>query len=384
VNPDPEAEQLESDVLEWMASVPAGFLAPGASREACFGLDAAGGRALEADFAALARRIFAFQVDHIPLYAAHARAANHAGIPPLPVTAFKQARIATFDPARERVQFHTSGTTDGRPGVLHLASTRLYDQSLRLGFRHHVLPDRDSMRMVSLVPDVAEAPHSSLAYMLAAVRADFGAPESVVVHRQDGIDWRALREALQTAIAVREPVCLMGTGFLWVHVLDACEAEGQRFELPPGSRAFETGGTKGRTRQLQHDELIGGIERCFGIPRSHVVGEYGMTEMGSQYYRLDLRQAVLGMPAADASWSYPAWVRPGLMDAETGRWVDMPQAREVGLLAHHDLANVETVAHLLTADLGEAAGCSFVLRGRAARADPRGCGLMHEHTEVMR
>lgn len=387
-----EAEELEADVLAWMESAPAGFVAAGATRAARYGLDAAAGVALDARFEAMALRIFAYQFEQVPTYAAYARALGrtpgdirHArDIPALPVAAFKQARIATFDAAHDQLQFHTSGTTDGQPGVLALASTRLYDSALRRGFRHHVLPDRDTIRVVSMVPDIVEAPHSSLAYMLAAVRADFGTPESTVVHRGGAFTWRGFTAALAGARAAGAPVCILGTGFQWLHVVDTCDREAVRFQLPPGSRAFETGGTKGRTRALDRDQLVLGIERCFAIPSTHVVGEYGMTEMGSQFYTLDLRQATLGLPPVEAGWSYPAWVRPRLMEAETGRCREMQEAREIGLLAHHDLANVGSAAHLLTADLGAAAGCSFALRGRAARADPRGCGLVHEHMDVVR
>ena len=387
-----EAEELEAAVFAWMERAPAGFVAAGTTRAACYGLDVKSEAALQARFEILALRIFAHQFEHVPAYAAYARTAGRTpaevrqarDIPALPVAAFKYERIATFDAARDQVRFHTSGTTDGHPGVLALASTRLYDRALRRGFRHHVLPDHDSMRMVSMIPDRVEAPHSSLAYMLAAVRAEFGTSESAVVHRDGAFEWRGFAAALASACDAGEPVCIMGAGFQWVHVLDACEAESLRFQLPPGSRAFETGGTKGRARTLDRARLLNGIERCFAIPATHVVGEYGMTEMGSQFYTLDLRRAVLGLPPVDACWSYPAWVRPRLMEAETGRCVEMQDAREVGLLAHHDLANVDSAAHLLTADLGVAAGCSFALHGRAARADPRGCGLVHEQMDVMR
>jgi hypothetical protein len=123
------------------------------------------------------------------------------------------------------------------------------------------------------------------------------------------------------------------------------------------------------------------------VPASHVVSEYGMTELGSQYYTLSLRAALLGAGAAgggaDAAaeptvWSAPAWLRPRLVHAASGQAVDVHEAREPGLLAHHDLANRATVAHWLTADLGEPLRGSFVLRGRSGGAERRGCGLVFE------
>jgi len=84
-----------------------------------------------------------------------------------------------------------------------------------------------------------------------------------------------------------------------------------------------------------------------------------MTEMGSQLYSTSLRQALLGEPPLAAAWSYPAWLRPRIVDSESGAPRELEEALHVGLLAHHDLANRAAVAHLLTADLAAPRGASF-------------------------
>ncbi len=89
---------------------------------------------------------------------------------------------------------------------------------------------------------------------------------------------------LRDAVAAGQPVCIAATAFALVHLLDAMERDGLRFELPPGSRVMETGGFKGRTRVVQRDELYAEISRRFGISRDAIVAEYGMTELASQYY----------------------------------------------------------------------------------------------------
>ena len=387
---DPEARRLESQLLEWIAVAPAGFAGSGATRAARYGLEAAAASELERRFESLALDLFAFQFERIPVYRGYCQALDRTpsrvrrslDVPALPVDAFRRVRVAAF-PAQEEVRaFRTSGTTGDDSGTLHLDGLELYDLALERGFEHHVLPDRETIRMLVLVAHPDEAPHSSLSYMLERVRRRWGAPGSGTLFRDGEVRWHELRAALETGRDAREPVCLLGTAFGWVHVLDAAARESFRVELAPGSRLFETGGYKGRSRELARADLVAAIERTFAIPSSHVVSEYGMTEMGSQLYSTSLRQALLGEPPLAAAWSYPAWLRPRIVDSESGAPRELEEALHVGLLAHHDLANRAAVAHLLTADLAAPRGASFELRGRCPRADLRGCGLVHEEGSV--
>jgi hypothetical protein len=388
--PDVESRALDAVLAGWIAAAPAGFVRDGAHRAERWGLDAEAAAALESGFETLALQLFAYQFERVPVYrawslgvgASPSRVRRAADVPALPVEAWARTRVAAFPAARDRLVFHTSGTTGGAaPGRLHLDDAGLYELALERDFRHHVLPDRDRMRMLQIVPAWSEAPHSSLAYMLEHVRWRCGAEGSAVLAHGDRLEWPALQAALRQACAACEPVCLLGTAFAWVHVLELCEAEGFAVRLPAGSRLFETGGFKGRSRELSRAALTGAVERWLGLPATHVVGEYGMTELGSQYYTLGLRRAVLGEPAGaapDGSWSFPAWLRPRLVDSESGACRTPEAACDLGLLVHHDLANRGSVAHLATADLGAARGCSFELVGRSPRADLRGCGLAQE------
>jgi hypothetical protein len=383
---DSEGRRLEAALLDWVAGAPAGFVRDGTSRAARYGLDAQPALAVEKQFERLALDLFAYQYERIPVYRAYAdrlgrspaRVRQSVEVPPLPVEAFKRARIATFGAATECAAFHTSGTSGDTAGVLHLESLDLYDLALERSFRHHVIPDTERIRMLLLVPPTREAPHSSLAYMLERVCRRWGTPGSATFVHDDVVEWPALRVALLESVAAEEPVCILGTAFAWVHVLERCARDGFEVTLAPGSRGFETGGFKGRSRVLARSELDAGLERHFALPATHVVSEYGMTEMGSQHYTLRLRHALLGEPPGDTAWSYPAWLRPRLVDSESGRCLDLDQADEVGLLAHHDLANRGSLANLLTADLGRPLDCSFELLGRCPRADRRGCGLTSE------
>ena len=387
---DPEAERLDARLRDWMITAPAGFTDAGRSLGARYGLDAVAATRLDREFDALAIELFEYQSERVDVYRAFVAASGRAAprcavdVPPLPLAAFKQARVAAFPPERERVAFHTSGTTNDRPGRLGLDDLSLYDLSLARGFRHHVLPDLDRIRMLLVVGTALEMPHSSLAYMLDHVRRLWGAAGSGHFVRDGRVQYAAFAAAVRGACHDREPVCLMGTAFAWVHVLDTCRAEGFRVVLPGGSRLFETGGYKGRSRELSRLDLLAGFEQHFGIPATHVVSEYGMTEMASQFYTTSLRAALLGTPLDQAVWSHPAWLRPHWLDPEPGKLVELADASGVGLLAHHDLANRGSVAHLLTADLGLARDAGFELAGRCPQADPRGCGLVYEILPAVR
>ena len=237
---DPEAARLEADLLAWIAAAPAGFVASGTTRVQRYGLEPDAGTRLERDFETLAARLFEFQYERVAVYRgycdrrgvdpSHARRA--ADIPALPVEAFKRARIATFGPEREHLQFHTSGTTATTAGVLHLDATALYDLALERGFRHHVVPDRERIRMLILAAAPAESPHSSLGYMFERLRLRWGTPESATLWRAGRIQWRALRAGLESAVAARTPVCLLGTAFAWAQVLHTAASEDFAVALP--------------------------------------------------------------------------------------------------------------------------------------------------------
>ncbi len=405
--PDAETRRLDAALLDWIDAAPAGFVSAGSTRAECYGLDPLAFAALGQRFETLALELFAYQFERVQVYGTYARALGRTpasvrcarDVPALPVEALRRTRVAAFPPGAECAQFHTSGTT-GAPGVLHLDTLALYDLTLARGFAHHVIPDLDRMRMIILAPSWQEMPHSSLAYMFDRVRRRWGTAASDTYIREGRLLWPELQRTLATAVVAEEPVCILGTAFALAEMLDACAQTGWSVRLPAGSRVFETGGMKGRRRELSRAALRYELDHHLGVPANHVVSEYGMTELASQYYTLSLRLALLGdaregahgggtgndvvparPPAGDLDaelWSAPLWLCPRILDAETGacRGVDSPG--DPGLLAHHDLGNRATVAHWLCADLGAPLGASFELRGRCPHADLRGCGLADE------
>ena len=269
--------------------------------------------------------------------------------------------------------FRTSGTTAGseRRGEHVMPELDLYDAALRAGFRKHLLPGGEPIQMLSLVPASAEAPDSSLSYMIGEVMQEFGTPESRSFVAGGELNTPALIGTLRAAEEQNEPVCLLGTSLAWVRLLEVMAGTGDALRLAEGSRLMDTGGFKGRIREVTREELYRGIEERLGIGREWCVNEYGMTEMSSQFY-----DAVAGNPdaarPADRLHQGSAWVRTVAVDPET---LEPVAPGEPGILRHWDLANLHSVLALQTEDLGVCFPGSFRLLGRAPGAEPRGCSL---------
>ena len=293
--------------------------------------------------------------------------ATWSEVPPVPASAFRD--VAIVSGRTERV-FRTSGTSGGpeRRGEHHVASVALYRASARPSYRRHLFAGARSLRLVSLIPHPEQVSDSSLAAMAGFIA---GEPEiagaSWALDVAQGVDVGAVRRAAGQG----EPVLLLATAFSLVHLLDAL---GDRpAPLAEGSRMMETGGFKGRSGEVERGELYRRVGAALGLEPSRVVNEYGMTELLSQAYDGVAGEA---LPLSRRRHRFPPWVRTSALDPAT--LAPLP-AGEPGLLAHYDLANVASVCHLLTEDLGCVLPDGGVkLLGRAPGAPPRGCSLSAE------
>ena len=296
-------------------------------------------------------------------------------IPAVPTAAFKEAVLSTAPAVRI---FATSGTSRGaeRRGRHHLPDLSLYEAAWEEPFRRHLLPDRERMRILSLIPSEAALPDSSLSYMVERALERFGAPGSGRFFEPPGADLDGFRATMGDAVDAGEPVLLLGTAFALAHVLDDLIRRGERYLLPAGSRIMDTGGFKGRGREVSRDELMRMVEAHLGVPSTHVVGEYGMTELCSQFYEPTLARFVAGSPrSGERFYEAPPWVRTRVLDPAT---LETAAPGRAGLLAHVDLANAWTVSAVVTEDVGEWVDGGFRLLGRARDAELRGCSLATE------
>ncbi len=340
-----------------------------------------GANALRCDgvFNQWALRVHAFQRATNPALGRYWRAESSGWqrIPPLPVRAFRDLPLAS-GPAE--AVFRTSGTTggDARRGEHHLTNLEIYRAAARDNYRKHLLlpadPDlnRSSplrLTLIALVARPRAAPDSSLSAM-----TGFIAEEPVIAARhwafdlERGVDVRQVR---RVSVQSRDPVLLITTAFALVQLLNALKEN--PLALPPGSRIMETGGFKGRVAEVDRTELYHRVGALLGVPVSHIVNEYGMTEMLSQAYD---GVAGRGLPPDRRLHRFPPWVRTRALDPTD---LSPRPPGEPGLLAHFDLANAASVCHILTEDLGFVTADGGVrLLGRASGADLRGCSLTAE------
>jgi len=308
----------------------------------------------------------AWQARRIPEYG---RLQRHGAWPPaLPTDVFRFRRIAAHPEEEDIRVFRSSGTTSSERSIHVYCNLDLYDVSARAAARHMLFPDVDKMRLVILAPREDEAPDSSLEYMLARFAEWFGR-ECAWVWRRGALDLELLTERLRHAEASGEPVAVLGTSFGFVHAEDGLGE--QRFELPSGSRVMQTGGYKGRSREVDPDILLAAIGARYGVAAPRIINEFGATELSSQMYETTLREELDGPLGPRRLW-VPPWVRATPVDPDTLQPV---QGETIGILRIDDTANLDSLCCIQTADLAQRLGDGIVVLGRAPGATPRGCSL---------
>jgi hypothetical protein len=325
-------------------------------------------------FDRLAREVFAFQFEHNAPYRRYcerrqvrpATLQSWAEIPPAPTAAFKEIALVAGAVADAQAVFRTSGTTRGaeQRGTHYILDLALYHQSLLPNFQAHLLPEGKPLPLISLIPKAASQPDSSLSHMIAVVADQLASSAEYFVDPAAGLDAQGLKQRLRAA---EGPVLITGTSFAFVHFLDELRAGNDSLALPPGSRLMDTGGFKGRSRIVPAQQLRADYQHWLGIPETHAVNEYGMTELCSQFYDAALRAGTTSRIKVP-----PPWVRSRVVDPETLR--PLPPGA-TGILQHFDLANLYSVLAVQTEDLARAADHGFELLGRAEGAVPRGCSI---------
>jgi hypothetical protein len=338
--------------------------------------------ASDVEFDELSRAIFAFQHDRCETYRAYCErlkltpstVSHWKQIPAVPTSAFKDFAVRCFPDEDTVAEFHTSGTTREKPGRHFFPTVELYEATIKPNFATHSLPDNVCLPMLVLTPSPREASHSSLSHMMDVLIKEFGAKESGYFVENGALDTERLIATLQKVQTIHQPVFLLGTAFAFVHLFDHLREQNLRFDLPDGSRAMETGGFKGRSREVSKKELYAMFEKFLGIPPARVVNEYGMTELSTQFYDQTLREG----RQTDRKLA-PPWSRVLMIDPNTGKEA---KEGERGLIRVYDLANLWSAMCIQTEDLGVAHGDEFEVLGRAAGAEVRGCSLNAEALRV--
>lgn len=271
-------------------------------------------------------------------------------IPFLPIQFFKTHQVLSADAATE-VTFTSSGTTGQKPSKHHVTDLDVYKQSFRSGFNQYYGDIKDYV-VLALLPSYLERDGSSLIYMVNDMISQSGHPKS-------GFYLNNLTELKDTLVSLDhkgENVLLIGVSFA---LLDLIET--YKFNLNH-TIIMETGGMKGRRKELVRAELHKRLKHGFGVKTIH--SEYGMTELLSQAYS-----------SGNGLYNGSPWWRVLVRDTEDPLTL-LPHGKTGGINII-DLANINSCSFIATQDLGRVyKNGSFEVIGRFDNSDIRGCNLM--------
>lgn len=308
------------------------------------------------EFNDLALRIFSYQRDNNPVYNTFLQALGRPEpksvdeIPCLPISAFKTQRVLTGDGVPE-LTFSSSGTTGQQRSRHEVLDPVWYEQSFERHFEECYGPVED-LCILGLLPSYIEQGGSSLVYMVDKLIKGTGYEASgTYLH-----DHASLRDKLISLQRKGVRTILIGVSYA---LLDFVEEEAIEF---PELIVMETGGMKGRRREIIREELHAELKAGFGVTRVH--SEYGMTELLSQAYSADKGQ-----------FYCPNWMQVRVRDIMDP--FSILKKGKTGGIDIIDLANVHSCSFISTDDLGRLQDDgSFEVLGRFDNSDIRGCSLM--------
>jgi hypothetical protein len=309
------------------------------------------------DLLPFALELFRFQYSHNPLYRKYTdtlgidpgAVASLETLPYLPLSFFKTQPVRTTDFVPEAV-FASSGTTGMVTSRHEVRSLDLYRESFITAFQRVYGPIRDWC-VIGLLPSYLERPNSSLVVMVGELISQSGHPDSGCYL----YDHEALYRLLSGLEARGQRTLLIGVTFA---LLDFAE----QYQLSlRHTVVMETGGMKGRRRELTRAELHAFLAQRFGVEEIHA--EYGMTELLSQAYS-----------RGNGIFTCPPWMKALVRTDD-----DPLEVKEVGegILNIIDLANRWSCAFLATEDVGRVyPDGRFEVSGRVDNSDIRGCSLL--------
>ncbi|UCE69206.1 MAG: acyl transferase [Flavobacteriaceae bacterium] len=272
-------------------------------------------------------------------------------LPFMPIEFFKTHRVLRQGTEAQMV-FRSSGTTGSVPSQHYIADLEWYRKSFLKGFEQFYGPPSDYC-ILAMLPSYQERPDSSLIYMVSDLISRSGHPESWFTGSTPESIYSTLEDLEKSN---DRKVLLLGVSFA---LLDLANRHPRKLER---TIVMETGGMKGRRKEMVRKELHQVLGRGFGV--QHIHSEYGMTELLSQAYS---EEAGL--------FRCPPWMQVRTRDPEDPlSFVDFGRTGGINVI---DLANQNSCSFLATQDLGRLyADGSFEVLGRFDHSDIRGCNLM--------
>lgn len=312
----------------------------------------------ELSFADLALEVFKFQAKFNQLYAQYLALLNinpeAVGsldqIPFLPIQFFKNYEIKTGNWDASLV-FSSSGTTGTQTSRHYLKNTLWYKENARRAFKHFY-GKIENYCVLALLPSYLERTGSSLVFMAQDFIGQSNFQESGFFLYNTADLLKIIKKCQRNKI----PCLLIGVTFALLEL-----AEKERPDLS-GLTVMETGGMKGRRKELTRDELHANLRKAFNLEQIH--SEYGMTELLSQAYS-----------KGEGIFYTPPTMK--LLSREVTDPLSNQKNGKTGAINIIDLANIDTVSFIATDDLGKVyEDGSFEILGRMDQSDIRGCNLL--------
>jgi phenylacetate-coenzyme A ligase PaaK-like adenylate-forming protein len=309
-------------------------------------------------FNMVALQIFQHQAQHCTVYKEFiaglkinpANVKTIEQIPFLPIEFFKtHSVVSTNDPVQ--VTFTSSGTTGITTSSHFVTDVSWYEESFRQAFQLFY-GDIKNYTILALLPSYLEREGSSLIYMANDLIKQSQNPDSgFFLYNHD-----ELEKQLKKQQQAKKSTLLIGVTFA---LLDFIEQHPINF---PELIVMETGGMKGRRKEMIREELHDSLYKGFGVDAIH--SEYGMTELLSQAYS-----------KGNGIFNCPPWMR--IITRDTNDPMSILPSDKAGGINVIDLANINSCSFIATQDLGKVyPDGSFEVLGRFDNADIRGCNLL--------
>lgn len=302
-------------------------------------------------------KIFHYQASQCPVYSEFisglginpSSVQKISEIPFLPIQFFKSHSVISGNKKPE-ITF-SSSATGGVQSKHHVTDLSIYEHSFREGFEKFY-GDIDQYAILALLPSYLERGGSSLIYMVDDLIRESKNSESGYFLNNHADLYRTLQKLKEKNTAA----ILIGVTYA---LLDF--AEQYKIDFPE-LIIMETGGMKGKRKELIREELHGILCEGFGVTSIH--SEYGMTELLSQAYS-----------QGNGIFKCPPWMRISIRDINDP--FDLLDAGKTGGINVIDLANLNSCVFIATQDLGRLyADGNFEVLGRFDNSDIRGCNLM--------
>ncbi|SDQ08096.1 acyl transferase [Flagellimonas zhangzhouensis] len=312
----------------------------------------------EAEFENLALKVFEFQYQKNAVYHSYCKLLNRNPnnvkevfqIPFLPIQFFKSHSIISTQKDPDII-FESSGTTQSTTSKHLVPDVKIYEESFLKGFEQFYGPVEDYC-ILALLPAYLERQGSSLVYMVDDLVKRSKHPSSGFYLN----NLHELHEKLMELEQKGTKTLLIGVSFA---LLDLAEQFPMKLKH---TTIMETGGMKGRRKELIRAELHQILTQAFGVATIH--SEYGMTELLSQAYS-----------KGNGIFETPPWMK--LVTRDTEDPLTLLDNGKTGGINIIDLANVYSCSFIATQDLGKIhTNKSFEIMGRFDNSDIRGCNLM--------